>query len=233
MAESAGVEHAGFDWGERLTHASDYFAQFHAFAVELIKEGKAYVDESSVEELRRMRGSLTQPGENSPFRERSIADNLDLFAQMTAGELPDGAAVLRLKIDMAAGNMNLRDPPIYRIKRDAEHPMTGTTWNVYPMYDYAHALTDALEGVTHSLCTLEFENHRELYDWVVRECAVPCTPRQIEFSRLNLQHAIPSKGRGCPEAATARHPGRPGGTRPSLGCPAHSGGAPPPLSPQW
>ena len=113
------------------------------------------------------------------------------------------------------------------------HTTAGTLWNVYPMYDYAHALTDAIEGVTHSLCTLEFENHRELYDWVVRECAVPCTPRQIEFSRLNLQHAIPSKGRGCPEAATARHPGRPGGTRPSLGCPAHSGGAPPPLSPQW
>ena len=116
---------AGFDWGERLTHASDYFPQFHALAVELIKEGKAYVDESSVEELRRMRGSLTQPGENSPFRERSIADNLRLFEQMTAGELPDGAAVVRLKIDMAAGNMNLRDPPIYRIKRDADHPMTG------------------------------------------------------------------------------------------------------------
>ena len=117
---------AGFDWGERLTHASDYFPQFHALAVELIKEGKAYVDESSVEELRRMRGSLTQPGENSPFRERSVADNLRLFEQMTAGELPDGAAVVRLKIDMAAGNMNLRDPPIYRIKRDADHPMTGT-----------------------------------------------------------------------------------------------------------
>ena len=116
---------AGFDWGERLTHASDYFPQFHALAVELIKEGKAYVDESSVEELRRMRGSLTQPGENSPFRERSVAENLRLFEQMTAGELPDGAAVLRLKIDMAAGNMNMRDPPIYRIKRDADHPMTG------------------------------------------------------------------------------------------------------------
>jgi len=191
----ADVKWLGFDWGERLTHASDYFPQFHALAVELIKEGKAYVDESSVEELRRMRGSLTQPGENSPFRERSVADNLRLFEQMTAGELPDGAAVVRLKIDMAAGNMNLRDPPIYRIKRDADHPMTGTLWNVYPMYDYAHALTDAIEGVTHSLCTLEFENHRELYDWVVRECTVPCTPRQIEFSRLNLQYTVLSKRR--------------------------------------
>ena len=123
---------AGFDWGERLTHASDYFPQFHALAVELIKEGKAYVDESSVEELRRMRGSLTQPGENSPFRERSVADNLRLFEQMTAGELPDGAAVVRLKIDMAAGNMNLRDPPIYRIKRDADHPMTGAAAHTTP-----------------------------------------------------------------------------------------------------
>ncbi len=185
------VKWLGFDWGERLTHASDYFDQFHGFAVDLIKGGKAYVDSSTPEEVRRMRGTLTQPGEESPFRGRSVDENLQLFEAMTAGEMEDGSAVLRLKIDMTSGNMNMRDPPIYRIKRDAEHPMTGTRWNVYPMYDYAHALTDALEGVTHSLCTLEFEAHRELYDWVVRECAVPCTPRQIEFSRLNLQYTVP------------------------------------------
>ena len=142
---------AGFDWGERLTHASDYFPQFHALAVELIKEGKAYVDESSVEELRRMRGSLTQPGENSPFRERSIADNLRLFEQMTAGELPDGAAVVRLKIDMAAGNMNLRDPPIYRIKRDADHPMTGARGITHT---HTHTHTHTRFCVRLRMCTL-------------------------------------------------------------------------------
>ena len=150
---------AGFDWGERLTHASDYFPQFHALAVELIKEGKAYVDESSVEELRRMRGSLTQPGENSPFRERSVADNLRLFEQMTAGELPDGAAVVRLKIDMAAGNMNLRDPPIYRIKRDADHPMTGA------------------RGITHT-CTYVIRTARVHTHTRLCVRVRMCTPRQ-------------------------------------------------------
>jgi len=189
------VRWLGFDWDERLTHASDYFDRFHEYAVGLIREGKAYVDSSSAEEMREMRGTLTSPGQESPFRERSIEENLALFEQMTAGELEDGAAVVRLKIDMASPNMNLRDPAIYRIKRDAEHPMTGTKWNVYPMYDYAHALTDAFEGITHSLCTLEFENHRPLYDWVVAETPAPCTPRQIEFSRLNLQYTVLSKRR--------------------------------------
>lgn len=193
------VRWLGFDWGERLTHASDYFDRFHEYAVELIRAGKAYVDSSSAEEMRAMRGSLTSPGTESPSRGRSIDENLELFRAMTAGEMEDGSAVLRLKIDMASPNMNMRDPTIYRIKRDSTHPMTGDKWSVYPMYDYAHALTDALEGITHSLCTLEFENHRELYDWVVRETAPyrapPTTPRQIEFSRLNLQYTVLSKRR--------------------------------------
>jgi len=152
-AIKADVEWLGFDWGPRLTHASDYFGQFHEYAVQLVREGKAYVESLSPEEMREYRGTLTTKGTNSPYRERSVEENLRLFEAMTNGELEDGAAVLRLKIDMASPNMNMRDPAIYRIKRNATHPMTGDQWKVYPMYDYAHALTDALEGITHSLCT--------------------------------------------------------------------------------
>ena len=159
----------------------------------LIKEGKAYVDSLTPDEMREYRGTLTEPGKDSPYRTRSVEENLQLFQKMTSGEMEDGSAVLRLKIDMASPNMNMRDPAIYRIKRDAEHPQTGTKWKVYPMYDYAHALTDALEGITHSLCTTEFEAHRPLYDWVVENTPVQCTPRQIEFSRLNLQYTVLSK----------------------------------------
>lgn len=189
------VKWLGFDWkvDERLTYASDYFKQFHAYAIQLIEEGKAYVESLSAEEMRTYRGTLTAPGKDSPYRNRSVEENLQLFAAMTAGEMSDGEAVLRLKIDMSSPNLNLRDPTIYRIKREAEHPQTGTTWKVYPMYDYAHCLTDALEGVTHSLCTLEFEDHRPLYDWVLDNLPVPARPVQTEFSRLNLQYTVVSK----------------------------------------
>merc|ERR1719217_1752613 len=143
--------------------------------------------------MREYRGTLTTPGRDSPYRTRSVEENLELFAKMAAGEVADSEAVLRLKIDMAAANMNMRDPPIYRIKRNADHPQTGKAWKIYPMYDYAHVLTDALEGITHSLCTLEFEDHRPLYDWILANLPVPHTPRQIEFSRLNLQYCVVSK----------------------------------------
>jgi len=189
------VKWLGFDWkvAERQTYASDYFDKFYEYAIMLIKDGKAYVESLSPEEMREYRGSLTQPGRDSPHRTRSIEENLELFEEMAAGEVEDGAACVRLKIDMNSPNMNLRDPAIYRIKRNAEHPQTGTKWKIYPMYDYAHVLTDAMEGITHSLCTLEFEDHRPLYDWVLDNLPVPARPRQIEFSRLNLQYCVVSK----------------------------------------
>ena len=160
------VRWLGFDWQGRLTHASDYFEQSYSCAVSLIEQGKAYVDSLSAEEIRALRGTLTEPGKPSPYRDRTIAENLDLFARMRAGEFADGAHILRAKIDMSSPNINLRDPAIYRIRKVA-HQRTGDTWCIYPMYDFAHAATDALEGVTHSLCTLEFEDHRPLYNWVI------------------------------------------------------------------
>lgn len=189
------VRWLGFDWGsdKRLTFASDYFDQFHDYAVQLIRKGLAYVDSLDAEQMREYRGTLTKPGKDSPYRTRTVEENEALFAAMTAGEMEDGEAVLRLKIDNSSPNINMRDPAIYRIKKNAVHPQTGTKWNVYPMYDYAHVLTDALEGITHSLCTLEFEDHRPLYEWVLSQLPVPATPRQIEFSRLNLQYTVVSK----------------------------------------
>ncbi|RZO45882.1 MAG: glutamine--tRNA ligase/YqeY domain fusion protein [Proteobacteria bacterium] len=184
----------GFDWQDRLTHASDYFQKLYDFAEDLIQQGKAYVDSQSQEIIREQRGTLTEPGTASPFRERSIAENLELFRMMKSGEFADGAHVLRAKIDMASPNINLRDPVIYRIRK-VTHQRTGNEWCLYPMYDYTHCLSDALEGITHSLCTLEFEDHRPLYDWVLDQLDVPCRPRQIEFSRLNLQYTVLSKRR--------------------------------------
>ena len=188
------VRWLGFDWGDKLFHASDYFGQLHDYAVHLIKSGKAYVCSLSAEETRAYRGTLTEPGRDSPFRTRSVDENLDLFARMRAGEFPDGAQVLRARIDMAAPNLNLRDPVLYRIKH-APHPVTGNAWCIYPMYDYAHCVSDAIEGITHSLCTLEFEDHRALYDWILDQLPVPCHPQQIEFSRLNLSYTVMSKRR--------------------------------------
>ncbi len=186
------VRWLGFDWGEHLYHASDYFEQLYQWAVYLIEAGKAYVDDLSAEEIREYRGTLTEPGRNSPWRERSVEENLDLFRRMRAGEFPDGARVLRAKIDMAAGNINLRDPVMYRILH-AAHPMTGDRWCIYPSYDYAHGQSDAIEGITHSICTLEFEDHRPLYDWFVENLPVPSRPRQYEFARLNLTFTVLSK----------------------------------------
>ena len=184
----------GFDWKDLLTHASDYFQRLYDFAEDLIQQGKAYVDSQSQGSIREQRGTLTEPGTASPFRDRSIAENLDLFRRMKSGEFDDGTHVLRAKIDMASPNINLRDPVIYRIRK-VTHQRTGNDWCLYPMYDYTHCLSDALEGVTHSLCTLEFEDHRPLYDWVLDQLDVPCHPRQIEFSRLNLQYTVLSKRR--------------------------------------
>ncbi len=186
------VRWLGFDWGEHLYHASDYFEQLYAWAVELIQAGKAYVDDLSADEIREHRGTLTEPGKNSPWRDRGVEENLELFARMRRGEFPDGARVLRAKIDMASGNINLRDPVLYRILH-ATHPRTGDAWCVYPTYDFAHGQSDAIEGVTHSLCTLEFEDHRPLYDWFLENLSVPSRPRQIEFARLNLSHTVLSK----------------------------------------
>ena len=186
------VRWLGFDWGDRLYHASDYFTPLFEFAVHLIEHNLAYVDSMSAEDIREFRGTLTAPGRNSPCRERSIAENLDLFRRMAAGEFNEGEHVLRAKIDMAAPNMNLRDPTLYRI-RNASHHRTGTQWKIYPMYDYTHCISDALEGITHSLCTLEFEDHRPLYDWVLDMLPVPCHPQQIEFARLELSYTITSK----------------------------------------
>jgi glutaminyl-tRNA synthetase len=186
------VRWLGFDWGRHLYHASDYFEQLYDWAEHLIRAGKAYVDDLSPEEMRRMRGSLTEPGQASPFRSRSVEENLDLFRRMRAGEFPNGARVLRAKIDMAAGNINLRDPTLYRILH-AEHPRTGTQWRIYPTYDFAHGQSDAIESVTHSLCTLEFEDHRPLYDWFLEHLPVPSRPRQYEFARLNITYTVLSK----------------------------------------
>jgi glutaminyl-tRNA synthetase len=180
------VQWLGFQWDGQVHWASDYFAQLYDYAVELIKQGKAYVDDLSAEEMRIYRGTLTEPGKNSPYRDRSVEENLDLFARMRSGEFPDGAKLLRAKIDMASPNINLRDPAIYRIRR-AHHIRTGDQWCIYPMYDYTHCISDALENITHSLCTLEFEDHRPLYDWVLDQLPVPCHPQQIEFSRLDHQ----------------------------------------------
>lgn len=188
------VRWLGFDWGENLFHASDNFEQLYAWAQNLIENGLAYVDDLSAEEIRDYRGTLTEPGRPSPYRERTAEENLDLFARMRAGDFEDGAKVLRAKIDMASGNINLRDPVLYRILR-ANHPRTGDTWCIYPTYDFAHGQSDAIEGVTHSLCTLEFEDHRPLYDWLLENLPVSARPRQYEFSRLNLGHTVLSKRR--------------------------------------
>jgi glutaminyl-tRNA synthetase len=188
------VRWLGFDWKDKLFYASDYFPQLHDYAVKLIEAGKAYVDSLSADEIRAHRGTLTEAGRNSPHRDRSVEENLRLFAAMRAGEFAEGAHVLRAKIDMASPNINLRDPTIYRIKR-APHHRTGSEWCIYPMYDYAHALSDAIEGITHSICTLEFEDHRPLYDWVLDNLPVPSHPQQIEFARLNLSYTVLSKRR--------------------------------------
>ena len=191
-AIEADVRWLGFNWGEHLYHASDYFEQLYAWAEHLINAGKAYVDDTPLQEMRAMRGSLTEPGRDSRYRGRSVAENLDLFRRMRAGEFPNGARVLRAKIDMAAPNMNLRDPVLYRILH-ATHPRTGTSWCIYPTYDFAHGQSDAIEHVTHSLCTLEFEDHRPLYDWFLDNLPVPSRPRQYEFARLNLTYTVLSK----------------------------------------
>jgi glutaminyl-tRNA synthetase len=182
----------GFDWSEHLYYASSYFEQLYEWAVYLIEAGKAYVDDLSAGEIREYRGTLTEPGRNSPWRDRSVEENLDLFDRMRKGEFPNGARVLRAKIDMASPNLNMRDPAMYRILH-AEHPRTGDKWCVYPMYDYAHGQSDAIEGVTHSLCSLEFEAHRPLYDWFIDNLPVPSRPRQIEFARLNITYTVLSK----------------------------------------
>ncbi|MFT6583314.1 MAG: glutaminyl-tRNA synthetase, partial [Alphaproteobacteria bacterium] len=186
------VKWLGFDWGDNLHYASDYFEQLYAWAGDLIDAGKAYVDDLSADEMREYRGTLTEPGRNSPHRDRSPEENRDLFARMRAGEFPDGARVLRAKIDMASGNINFRDPVLYRILHIA-HPRTGDAWNIYPNYDFAHGQSDAIEGITHSLCTLEFADHRPLYDWLLDNLPAPCHPRQIEFARLNLSYTMLSK----------------------------------------
>jgi len=186
------VRWLGFDWADREYYASDYFGKIHDCAVELIEKGLAYVDSSTAEELRAMRGTLTEPGKNSPYRERGVAENLDLFARMRAGEFADGAHVLRAKIDMTSPNINLRDPALFRIRK-VEHHRTGDAWCIYPMYDFAHAISDALEHITHSICTLEFEDHRPLYDWCIENLTLPSRPEQIEFARLNLTYTVMSK----------------------------------------
>ena len=182
----------GFDWGNRLTHASDYFDEIYDCAIELIEEGHAYVDNQTGEEIRQARGTLNEPGTDSPYRNRSVAENLGLFERMRSGEFDNGENVLRAKIDMSSPNINLRDPIIYRILH-LEHQRTANKWCIYPMYDFAHTLSDAIEGTTHSLCTLEFEDHRPLYEWFLDHLNLPNRPRQIEFSRLNLEHTITSK----------------------------------------
>lgn len=187
------VKWLGFDWQDRLYYASDYFEQLHDFAVELIKAGKAYVCDLDADQVRAYRGTLQEPGKNSPHRDRSVEENLELFSKMRAGEFADGERVLRAKIDMASPNMNMRDPTLYRIRHGVIHHQTGEEWCIYPMYDYTHPISDALEGITHSLCTLEFEDHRPLYDWVLDNISIDCHPQQIEFSRLNLQYTIVSK----------------------------------------
>ncbi len=186
------VRWLGFDWGTHLHYASDYFEQLYGWAQHLIRNGKAYVDDQSQDEIRLTRGTLTEPGQNSPFRDRSVDDNLDLFARMRAGEFPNGARVLRAKIDMTSGNINLRDPVIYRILH-AHHPRTGSAWRIYPSYDFAHGQSDAIEHITHSICTLEFADHRPLYDWCLDNLPVPSRPHQYEFARLNMTYTLLSK----------------------------------------
>ena len=186
------VRWLGFDWGKHLYHASDYFEQLYEWAEHLIRAGYAYVDDQTQEQMRAMRGTLTEPGKNSPFRDRTVEDSLDLFRRMRAGEFPNGARVLRAKIDMASGNINLRDPVLYRILH-ASHPRTGTKWSIYPSYDYAHGQSDAIEGITHSICTLEFEDHRPLYDWLIEHLPVPSRPRQYEFAKLLIKNTVLSK----------------------------------------
>jgi len=186
------VKWLGFDWADRLFYASDYFEQLHDYAVQLIKMGKAYVCSLPAEQIREYRGTLTEPGKNSPYRERSVEENLDLFARMRAGEFADGTHILRAKIDMASPNMNMRDPAVFRIRKTAHH-RTGDTWCIYPMYDFAHCVSDAIEKITHSLCTLEFEDHRPLYDWFLDTLQTEYHPQQIEFSRLNLTYTVMSK----------------------------------------
>ncbi|MDD5321453.1 MAG: glutamine--tRNA ligase/YqeY domain fusion protein [Methylococcales bacterium] len=196
------VQWLGFEWHE-LHHASDYFEQLYNYAVQLIEHGLAYVDSLSAEQIRAYRGTLTEPGKESPDRNRSIAENLDLFKRMRAGEFADGQYVLRAKIDMASPNINMRDPALYRIRR-VHHHRTGDAWCIYPMYDYTHCLSDAIEGITHSLCTLEFEDHRPLYDWVLDQLHTPCHPQQIEFARLQLEYTIVSK-RKLNQLVTEKH----------------------------
>src|ERR1700744_4448933 len=186
------VRWLGFDWGEHLYYASDYFEQLYEWAEYLIRQGKAYVDDTPPDQMRSQRGTLTEPGQNSPYRYRSVEESLDRFRRMRAGEFPNGARVLRAKIDMASPNMNMRDPVLYRILH-AEHPRTGNAWCIYPTYDYAHGQSDAIEGITHSLCTLEFEDHRPLYDWLLDNLPVPSRPRQYEFARLNITYTVLSK----------------------------------------
>jgi len=186
------VRWLGFDWGEHLYHASDYFERLYEWAEHLVRAGKAYVDDQSADEIRERRGTLTQAGQASPYRSRGVEENLDLLRRMRAGEFPNGVRVLRAKIDMASGNINLRDPVLYRILH-APHPLTGDAWCIYPTYDYAHGQSDAIEGITHSLCTLEFEDHRPLYEWFLENLPVPSRPRQIEFARLNLTYTVLSK----------------------------------------
>ena len=188
------VQWLGYQWHGQVRHASDYFEQLYQLAIELIEKGLAYVDNSSIDEIREMRGTLTSPGTNSPYRNRPVDENLQLFRAMRAGEFADGSVVLRAKIDMASPNMNMRDPVIYRVKR-AHHIRTGDKWLIYPMYDFTHCVSDALEGITHSLCTLEFEDHRPLYDWFLDNLSIDCHPQQIEFARLNLAYTVTSKRR--------------------------------------
>ncbi len=187
------VQWLGFDWEERLFYASDYFERLYEFALELIRNGKAYVCDLDAEQTREYRGTLTEPGRESPFRGRTVDENLELFQRMRSGEFEDGAKVLRAKIDMAAPNMNMRDPTLYRIRHGVIHHQTGSEWCLYPMYDFTHPISDAIEGITHSICTLEFEDHRPLYDWVLDNISIDCHPQQIEFSRLNLQYTVMSK----------------------------------------
>jgi glutaminyl-tRNA synthetase len=197
------VRWLGFDWGEHLYYASDYFEQLYEWAEHLIRTGKAYVDDTAPEAMRSQRGTLTEPGQNSPFRYRSVDENLDLFRRMRAGEFPNGARVLRAKIDMTSGNMNLRDPVLYRIL-NAHHPRTGDAWHIYPTYDFAHGQSDAIEHITHSVCTLEFEDHRPLYDWFINNLPVPSRPHQYEFARLNVSYTILSK-RHLTRLVTEKH----------------------------
>jgi glutaminyl-tRNA synthetase len=187
------VHWLGYDWGERCFFASDYFESLYNYAVQLIKKGKAYVCDLNAEQIREYRGTFTEPGKDSPYRNRSLEENLDLFTRMRAAEFPDGAKVLRAKIDMASPNINLRDPTLYRIRHGVIHHQTGEAWCVYPMYDFTHCLSDAIEGITHSLCSLEFADHRPLYDWFLDQLEVACHPQQIEFSRLSLQYTVASK----------------------------------------